>query len=61
MLVVEQFSFFNLYDWLCQELPNHIHSEILDMSIVVLAAVIIFPPLPMDILNMRSTSNVSHR
>lgn len=51
MLVVRRFSsFLNLFAQLCQELPNYIHSEILDMRIVVLAAVVIFPPLPMDIL-----------
>lgn len=51
MSVVRQFfSFFNLYAQLCQELPNYIHSDILDTIIVVLAAVIIFPPLPMHIL-----------
>ncbi len=43
-------SFLNLYAPHCQELPNYIHSEVLDMRIVVLAAVAIFPPLPMDIL-----------
>lgn len=50
MVAERQFSFFTSYPQPCQELPNYIHSEILDMSIVVLAAVVIFPPLPRDIL-----------
>lgn len=50
MLVVLQFSpFFNLYGQLCQELLNYIHSEILDMRIAGLAAVVTFPPLPTDL------------
>lgn len=52
-------SFLNLYARHCQELPNYIHYEILDMSIAVLAAVTIFPPSPRWtywVINMRSTS-----
>lgn len=61
MVVVGAFflSFLNLCAQRSQEAPNDIYSEILDMSVVVLAVAVIFPTSSRWtywIINMRSTS-----
>lgn len=53
------FIFLNVYAQHSQELPNYIRSEILDVRIVVLPALVIFPHSSRWtywIINMRSTS-----